>query len=86
MGGTRFEGRVTAAGAFATKRGKGSPSFRVSGQDLRNASDAGVFRLTNATLQIQPIEPGAGDPGLGTGSVEFARLVAVCLRLRAVDV
>jgi hypothetical protein len=50
---------------------KGSPSFSVSEQGWCNASDADVFRLTNASLQIQPIEPGAGDPGRGTGSVEF---------------
>jgi hypothetical protein len=52
---------------------KGSPSFSVSEQDLRNASDADVFRLTNANLRIQAIEPGAGDQGRGIGSVEFAR-------------
>jgi hypothetical protein len=52
---------------------KGSPSFSVSEQDLRNASDADVFRLTNANLRIQAIEPGAGDQDRGIGSVEFAR-------------
>src|SRR5262249_53996377 len=36
-----------------------------------------VFRSTNANLQIQPIEPGAGDPGPGTGSVEFGHSNAV---------
>src|SRR5262245_54999970 len=35
-----------------------------------------VFRLTNASLQIRPIEPGAWDPDRGIGSVEFSRLKA----------
>jgi hypothetical protein len=35
--------------------------------------DADVFRLTNASWQIQPIEQGAGDLDRGTGSVEFSR-------------
>ena len=50
---------------------KGSPSFGASEPASRSASDAVVFRSTDAHWQIRPIAPGAGGPDRATGSPEL---------------
>ena len=49
---------------------KRSPSFSVSEEGSSSASDAAAFQSINASSPIRPIEPGAADPGRGTGSAE----------------
>lgn len=50
---------------------KGSLSSSVSEQGSPDASDADVFRSTNASLRIQPIKLDAGGQGRATGLREL---------------
>jgi len=52
---------------------KGSLSSTVSGPGSRNASDADVYRSTNASLRTQPTELDARGPGRATGLAETSR-------------